>query len=235
MGVVRRIPLRFASRKRHDGAMPDASTYVLFCAAALALLIVPGPAVLYIVARSVEQGRRGGLISVAGIHLGTLVHVGAASMGLSAVLVRSALAFTIVKIAGAAHLVALGLRRLLRPRIVGDTTVTRATLSRVFWQGTIVNVLNPKTAVFFFAFLPQFVEPAGGSAGLQILLLGITFVVLGAMSDGVYALLAGTLGPRLLHRPRAQTARERVSGGVCVALGVATAFGADTPRRLPAT
>ena len=215
--------------------MPTIESLAVFAVASAVLILIPGPAVLYIVARSVEQGRRGGLVSVAGIHLGSLVHVGAASAGLSALLVRSALAFTVVKIAGAAYLIALGLRRLLRPRLVADTAVAHAALSRVFWQGAIVNVLNPKTAVFFFAFLPQFVEPSRGSAGLQILFLGLTFVVLGAMSDGAYALLAGTLGPRLLHRPRSQAARERASGGVCVALGVATAFGAETPRRLPAT
>ena len=208
--------------------MPDASTWMLFCVAALALLVVPGPAVLYIVARSVEQGRRGGLVSVAGIHLGTLVHVGAASAGVSAVLVRSALAFTVVKIAGAGYLVVLGLRRLLRPMPVDHASAPRAALRRVFWQGVVVNVLNPKTAVFFFAFLPQFVDPDAGRVGLQVLILGVTFVVLGALSDGAYALLAGTLGPRLLRRPRAAKARERISGGVCVALGVATA-------RLPAT
>lgn len=215
--------------------MPDAATWTLFCVAALALLVVPGPAVLYIVARSVEQGRRGGLMSVAGIHLGTLVHVAAASAGLSALLVRSALAFTSVKLAGAAYLVILGTRRLLRPVATSDAPIAKAALRRVFWQGAIVNVLNPKTAVFFFAFLPQFVDPHAGRVGLQVLVLGITFVVLGAVSDGGYALLAGTIGPRLLHRPRAARARERISGGVCVALGLATAVGAESPRRLPAT
>ena len=215
--------------------MPDASTFALFCVAALALLVVPGPAVLYIVARSVEQGRRGGLVSVAGIHLGTLVHVGAATAGLSALLVRSALAFTALKLAGAVYLVVLGMRRLLRPAAAEGAAVERTALRRMFWQGAVVNVLNPKTALFFFAFLPQFVEPGRGRVAVQVFALGLTFVVLGALSDGTYALLAGTLGPRLLHQPGAAAARERISGGVCVALGVATAVGVDSPRRLPAT
>ena len=186
--------------------------------ATLALLVVPGPAVLYIVARSIEQGRRGGVLSVLGIHTGTLVHVAAASVGLSAILVRSATAFTIVKLAGAAYLVVLGLRRLLRPAVSDDDGTPKKRSRHVYWQGVVVNVLNPKTAVFFFAFLPQFARTKS-----EIVVLGATFVVLGVLSDGTYALLAGTLGPRLSAGRAAQRLRERVSGAFCVALGLVTA------------
>ncbi|MBV8959704.1 MAG: LysE family translocator [Actinobacteria bacterium] len=212
--------------------MPDAATLGLFALAALALLLIPGPAVLFIVARSVEHGRRGGLVSVLGIHTGTLVHVAAAAVGLSAILVRSAALFTTVKLVGAAYLIALGVRRLVRPaRSSEETTTSDSALRRVYWQGVVVNVLNPKTALFFFAFLPQFVHPERGHVGLQVLVLGATFVVLGAMSDSTYALLAGTIGVRIFRRPSAVLMRERMSGGVYVALGLATALGAHTPRR----
>jgi len=212
--------------------VPDAATLGLFALAALALLVIPGPAVLFIVARSVEHGRRGGLVSVLGIHTGTLVHVTAAAVGLSAILMRSATVFTTVKLVGAAYLIGLGVRRLLRPvRATQDDAPANGSLRRVYWQGVVVNVLNPKTALFFFAFLPQFVHPERGHVGLQVLVLGATFVLLGVMSDCTYALLAGTLGARLFRRPAAVVARERVSGGVYVALGVATALGAHPPRR----
>ena len=197
--------------------MPDPSRWGLFALATLALLVVPGPAVLYIVARSIEQGRRGGVLSVLGIHTGTLVHVAAASVGLSAILVQSATAFTVVKLAGAVYLVVIGLRRLLRPA-VSDDDVPRKRSRHVYWQGVVVNVLNPKTAVFFFAFLPQFARTKS-----EIVVLGATFVVLGVLSDGAYALLAGTLGPRLSGGRAAQRLRERISGAFCVALGLVTA------------
>jgi threonine/homoserine/homoserine lactone efflux protein len=213
--------------------MPSAATLVLFAGAALLLLVITGPAVLYIVGRSVEHGRRGGLVSVLGIHTGTLVHVAAAAVGLSALLVRSAAVFTTVKLVGAAYLIGLGVRRLVRPRTedTGSAGQEDGALRRVYWQGVVVNVLNPKTALFFFAFLPQFVRPERGHVALQVLVLGTMFVVLGALSDSTYALLAGTLGARLFRRPAAVVARERVSGGVYVALGVATAFSAHPVRR----
>src|SRR4051812_9439861 len=149
----------------HDRSVPDASSMALFATAALALLLIPGPAVLYIVSRSVDQGRRAGLVSVLGIHTGSLVHVTAATLGLSALLVSSATAFQIVKYVGAAYLIVLGLRQILdrRRRRVAAVELPELPLRRIYLQGVIVNVLNPKTAVFFFAFLPQFVEPGHGA------------------------------------------------------------------------
>jgi threonine/homoserine/homoserine lactone efflux protein len=207
--------------------MPDAPTFALFVVASLALTIVPGPAVLYIVARSVEGGRPAGLVSVLGIGVGGLVHVVFAAVGLSAILVSSAAAFTVVKWLGAAYLVYLGLQRILaRDEESAAVRVEREPLSRVFSQGVVVNVLNPKTALFFLAFLPQFVDPSRGVVPAQIALLGITFVVLALCTDGLYALLSGSAADWLRRRnenPRIRRGQRYVSGGVYIALGAATA------------
>ena len=202
--------------------MAEPSTLLLFVAAALALLAVPGPAVLYIVAQSVDQGRRAGLVSMLGIHTGSLVHVAAAALGLSSLLVSSATAFQVVKYAGAAYLIFLGVRRLLTREDVGSPPRPRSR-ARLFRQGVVVNVLNPKTALFFLAFLPQFVDVEGGHVGLQIVVLGLLFTALGLLSDGTYALLAGTLGGRLRRSRAFAHAQRWVSGTVYVGLGAATA------------
>ena len=204
--------------------LPDLPTLGLFVAAALLLLLTPGPAVLYIVARSIAEGRRAGLISMLGVHAGTLVHVAAAAAGLSALLAASATAFSVVKYLGAAYLVYLGVRRLLDPRTLaapGDGTAPR--LRRAFLDGVIVNVLNPKTALFFLAFLPQFVDIGRGALGAQILLLGGIFVALGLMTDGLYALSAGTAAQWLRANPRFLAGERWVSGGMFIGLGVAAA------------
>jgi threonine/homoserine/homoserine lactone efflux protein len=199
--------------------VPDAAHLAVFCAAALALLLVPGPAVLYVVTQSIDQGRRAGLASVAGIHTGTLVHVAAATAGLSAVLASSALAFDIVKYAGAAYLLVVGIRRLAgRDRAATAQRPVRA----LYRQGIVVNVLNPKTALFFVAFLPQFATTWRG-----VLVLGLIFGLLGFVTDGAYALLAGTFGERLRARQRLQ---RYVSGVVFVALGAFAAL-TSPPRR----
>jgi threonine/homoserine/homoserine lactone efflux protein len=200
--------------------MIDPGRLALFVAAAVALLVVPGPAVLYVVTQAVDGGRRAGLASVAGIHSGTLVHVAAATVGLSALLASSALAFDVVKFAGAAYLILVGLRRLTgRERAELPEARPRRALGALYRQGIVVNVLNPKTALFFLAFLPQFVDPARGPAWRQILALGLLFSVLGFVSDSTYALVAGTLGG-VLRRSRGYVRAQRyVSGLVFVALG----------------
>ena len=212
--------------------MPDASTFALFIVAALVLLVVPGPSVLYIVARSIEGGRTAGLVSVLGVQTGAMVHIAFAAVGLSAILASSAVAFSVIKWLGAVYLVWLGLRRIFgRDEEEGDVAVEPAPLSRVFSQGVIVNILNPKTALFFLAFLPQFVDPARGAAWTQILLLGATFVILALCSDGLYALLSGTAGGWLRRRMKGATFRRGqrfVSGGILIALGaVAAVSGKD--------
>ena len=205
--------------------MPEPSTLAVFVLAAVALLITPGPAVLYIVARSVEQGRWAGLVSALGVHVGTLVHVAAAALGLSALLVSSALAFDIVKYLGALYLIYLGVRRLLTSdAAAASTAAAPRSLRRLFTQGIVVNILNPKTALFFLAFLPQFADPARGQLGLQILGLGLIFVALGVVSDGLYAVLAGTAGGWLKQGGRFLRVERYVTGGVFVGLGLTAAF-----------
>ena len=205
--------------------MPDAATLALFSLAALALIVVPGPAVLYIVARSVDQGRRAGVVSALGIGVGGLVHVLAATVGLSALVVSSARAFEAVKYAGAAYLIVLGVRRLLtREEAPEDRDVQRAPLGRVFRDGVVVNVLNPKTALFFLAFLPQFVDPNAAHPALQIAFLGVLFALLGLVTDSAWALVAGTAGGMLRRSRRFVRTQRYVTGGVYVGLGVATVF-----------
>lgn len=210
--------------------MPETSTLALFAVAAVTLLLIPGPAVLYIVTRSVDQGRAAGLASVCGVHVGTLLHVAAAALGLSALLVSSATAYDTVRWLGAAYLVWLGVRRLLaRDEDVPEAAAAghdarRTGLGRIFAQGVVVNVLNPKTALFFFAFLPQFVDTSRGSVPFQVVVLGAAFVLLGLLSDGAYALLASTGAGWLRRRPKVARASRLVSGGVLISLGVTTAL-----------
>ncbi len=204
--------------------IPDGSTLGLFVLAALALLLVPGPSVLYIVTRSIEQGRVAGLVSVLGVHLGSLVHITAAAIGLSSLLVSSALAFNVVKYLGAAYLVFLGIRALLTKEVPGDVAVPPAPLGKLLRQGAIVNILNPKTALFFLAFLPQFVDPDAGMPALQIVFFGLVFVALGFVTDGLYALLAGTAGNWLRASRGWYAARRYVSGSVFIGLGLVAAF-----------
>jgi threonine/homoserine/homoserine lactone efflux protein len=205
--------------------MPELSTLAVCIIAALVLLVTPGPAVLYIVARSIDQGRLAGLVSTLGVGVGTLFHVAAAALGVSALLVSSALAFNVVKYLGAAYLIYLGVRKLLeREPKMQPELVQPQRLSRIFYQGVVVNLLNPKTALFFFAFLPQFVDIPQGSVALQILLLGLIFVTMGICSDGLYALLAGTMGQWLKGNLGFLRAQRYFAGSVFIALGLTAAF-----------
>jgi threonine/homoserine/homoserine lactone efflux protein len=203
--------------------VPDASTLALFAAASLALAVVPGPAVLYIVARSVDQGRLAGFVSALGIGTGGLVHVVAATIGLSSLLASSATAFTVVKYGGAAYLVLLGIRRMLTREELEDETARPARARRrLFLDGVVVNVLNPKTALFFLAFLPQFVDPDAAAAPLQILALGLVFVAIALCSDSLWAFAAGTAGAWLRRSPWYLGVKRWVTGTVFVGLGLST-------------
>jgi len=202
--------------------VPTPTTFALFCAAALALIVVPGPAVTYVVTQSIDKGRSAGLVSALGVACGGLVHVTAAVAGLSALIASSASAFTVVKLAGAAYLVAIGLWR-LAGRGEDDDEVEAVPSHRLFWQGAVVNVLNPKTALFFLAFLPQFVDPHGGPVAVQAALLGTVFVVLAALSDSTYAVVSAALADRVRGSRRARRVRRYVSGSIFVALGVTAA------------
>ena len=202
--------------------IPDSTSVGLFCLAALALLAIPGPAVLYSVVQSAEQGRRVGLASVAGIHLGTLVHVTAAVAGLSALVLASPVAFNVVKYAGAGYLVYLGIRKLLgRDQQAPVDEARAAPLRQALLRGIVVNVLNPKTALFFLAFLPQFVDTGRGGVWSQALVFGLLFIGLGLVTDSLYALAAGTIGGVIRRKRRL----VRYGSGVIYAtLGAAAAL-----------
>ncbi len=205
--------------------MPDNALLLGFVAAALVVLLMPGPAVVYVVARSLAQGQRAGLVSVLGLSAGCLVHVAAATVGLSAILLTSAVAFEFVKLLGAAYLVYLGIRTILQPtRAEGPGELTRRPLGRLFADGALVNVLNPKIAVFFLAFLPQFVDPAAGDVTRQVLFLGLLYVLLGVLTDSAYALLAGRVRRWFVGRLALGSAPKVASGLVYIGLGVSTAL-----------
>jgi threonine/homoserine/homoserine lactone efflux protein len=205
--------------------IPDPPAIGLYVVAALVLLLVPGPSVLYVVTRSIEQGRRAGLASVVGIHVGTLVHIAAATLGLSALVLSSAVAFTAVKVAGAVYLIGLGLWTLLSRKAELDIAVRgERNLRRAFAQGVVVNVLNPKTALFFLAFLPQFVDPNAPHPAVQIAFLGFLFAILGMFTDSMWALAAGTAGGVLRRSRRFARVQKYVSGSIYIGLGLATAL-----------
>jgi threonine/homoserine/homoserine lactone efflux protein len=204
--------------------MPALSTLAIFLLSGLGILLIPGPAVLYVVTRSVAQGRRAGLASVLGIEMATLVHILAATLGLSALLLSSALAFNIVKYLGAAYLIFLGLRTLLSKKQHQDVSIEPVrSLSQLFGQGFLVNLLNPKTAIFFYAFLPQFVDPNRGSVVGQIFLLGVLFALMATCTDGLYALLGSAVGRWLNQSRSVQRWQRYITGFIYILLGVATA------------
>jgi len=201
------------------------SQLFFFMSAALALLLIPGPAVLYITARSASQGRVAGLVSVLAIETANFVQAVAAALGLSAILLSSALAFDVVKYLGAAYLIYLGIRKLLAgDNGAEDEEVKQESLSRIYWQGFAVNILNPKTALFFFAFLPQFVDPTKGNITAQNLLLGAIFVGMAIITDSMYALLASSLAGKLSKNQRFQRDQRYFAGLVYIGLGITTAL-----------
>ena len=210
--------------------MPSLSTYAVFIATALALLAIPGPAVLYVVTRSIEMGRAGGIASVAGITTGTIVHVTLATAGLSSLILASKTAFDAVKYVGAAYLIFLGVRRLLT-REAEEAEEERAprTLRRAYTQGVVVNLTNPKTIVFIFAFIPQFVDPNAHHVWLQVLVFGLSFALLGFLSDNLYAMAAGSVADRLRASPALTRFQRWFGGSILIGLGIAAA--AWTPSR----
>lgn len=205
--------------------MPDSQTIWLFSLAAAALIVIPGPAVLYIVAQSVGQGRRAGLVSASGVASGGLVHVVGASVGLSGLLLSSATLFSAVKLAGAAYLIYLGTRRLLGMDASALTAPSEPrSRRRLYRDGAVVNILNPKTALFFYAFLPQFLDPDRGSVVVQGLVLGSIFVAIALASDSMWALASGSAATWLRERPIAVQLERWITGIVFIALGCAAAL-----------
>jgi threonine/homoserine/homoserine lactone efflux protein len=206
--------------------MPSTATLLVFATATLALLAIPGPSVIFVVARTLEHGRAAGLVSVLGIETGALVHVAAAATGISALIAASPVAVTALRWGGGLYLVALGVRALAARRGGGGgeqaptlaaTSRCSTTRRRLFAQGVLVDLLNVKTALFFIAFLPQFVEPGHGPVALQTAVLGLTFVALALLSDGAYALVAARLGGR--RAGGAGRGMTLASGGAYVGLG----------------
>ncbi len=205
--------------------MPEWGTLGLFVLAATAMVVTPGPSVLYVVARSIDQGRGAGFASAIGIQAGTLIHVGAAVIGLSAILASSATAFMVVKYLGAAYLIYLGLRTLLvPPQAVSASTPAPRSLRRTFVQGMVVEALNPKTALFFLAFLPQFIDSDRGSVSSQAFVLGAVVAIIGLVSDSMYALIAGTIGGFLRRNAVFPRVQRLISGGVYLGLGATAAL-----------
>jgi len=197
----------------------------LFLMASVILLVVPGPAVIYIVTRSIDQGRLAGFISTLGIQVGTLVHMLAAVCGVSAILMTSAMAFNAVKYLGAAYLIFLGIQKLLEKEPSPEVKkIEPKKLKSTFYEGILVNVLNPKTALFFFAFLPQFIDPSEGSAVIQILFLGFIFIFMALISDGFYALMAATLGHWLKQNAHFLRLQRYLTASTYILLGLVTAF-----------
>ncbi|MFG1698495.1 LysE family translocator [Nonomuraea sp. NPDC049309] len=202
--------------------MIDPTTFAVFVTVSITVVLIPGPNHLYIAARGLSQGRAAGLASAFGVETGTLVHIAAAAAGLSYAIARSATLFAIIKWAGVAYLVYLGVRALTGKEQRSDAPEPQP-LPRVFLEGLLVNVLNPKVALFFLALLPQFVDPRAGSPALQVVVLGLTLLLVGLISDVVYAVTAGAIGRRLT---RAATPMRYAGGVVYLALGVLTAFAA---------
>jgi len=205
--------------------MPGGTLLLGFITASLVVLVIPGPGVLYVVARSVGQGYRAGLVSVLGLSVGALVHVGAAAGGLSAILLTSATAFGIVKFLGAGYLIYLGLRTLFARRPApGPQAAPPLPSRRLFIDGIVVSVFNPKIAMFFLAFLPQFVDPGQGPVAGQVFLLGLLYVVLALLTDGAYALLAGHMGRWVGGRVIQGPLPRYLCGGLYLGLGLNTAL-----------
>jgi threonine/homoserine/homoserine lactone efflux protein len=205
--------------------VPEFNSLLVFIAAGLLLNITPGPDVLYIVGRSIGQGRLAGLVSVLGISTGCLFHVASAALGLSALMLALPLAYNVVRYAGAAYLVWLGVRALVsKSSPLHVQRVEPERLGRVFRQGVVTNMLNPKVALFFLAFLPQFTDPARGPVPLQIALLGLIFIANGTVVCIAYALAASWLGDWLKSRYDVATWLNRAMGALFVGLGVRLAL-----------
>jgi len=205
--------------------MPALETIILFMAAALALNVTPGPSIFYVMSRSVGQGRTAGLVSALGLGTGSLIHAGAAALGLSVILAYSPLAYTAVKYLGAGYLVYLGVQILLvRDRQLSTAVLAHVSLTRVFWQGVVTELLNPKIVLFFMSFLPQFVDPARGSVAGQTLFLGLLFHVTGVPINMLVAVVGGAIASWLSQNPVFARVRNGLAGAVLIGLGVRLAL-----------
>jgi RhtB (resistance to homoserine/threonine) family protein len=205
--------------------MPDTPTLFAYIAACIAIILAPGPAQALVLSRTLSDGRKSGVMTAIGLNVGTVFHALAAALGLSVILATSALAFSIVKYIGAAYLVYLGIQA-LRTK-TSDTHITRSESSspmQAFSRAVMVGILNPKVALFFLAFLPQFVDPARGSVFAQFLLLGSLLALLDIFYETVLVFIFNAMSGWLTHNPRFTIWRQRVTGTVLIGLGVRLAF-----------
>lgn len=209
------------------------STIWLFVISATALLIMPGPAVFYIMARSIDQGKEAGLVSVLGVSLGGAVHVLAGAAGVSAILMTSATAFTIVKYLGAVYLVYLGCKTLFstsHENHVASSKTNHKKLWKIFYESVIVEVMNPKTALFFLAFFPQFITPSAGSVSAQFLLLGTIFIILAFINDSLYAILAASIRKWIVGKKGHAKVVNKVTGYLYIVLGIFSTFASPSNK-----
>ncbi len=205
--------------------MPEKAAFLTFLLAAFMLNIAPGPDMLYVIGRSVGQGRRAGIVSSLGIFAGCWVHIFAAAVGIAALLRSSPMAFNVVRYAGAAYLLYLGVKIILqRAGSLDAQQLPPDSLGSIFRQGVITNILNPKVALFFLAFLPQFIDARRGSVALQILVLGLIFNVGGTLVNLAVACAGGTLGELLRRSPRFAQVQKWFTGLVFIGLGARLAW-----------
>jgi threonine/homoserine/homoserine lactone efflux protein len=204
--------------------MPEKTAFLTFLVAALALNLAPGPDMLYVIGRSVGQGRKAGIVSSLGVFVGCWVHILAAAFGIAALLRSSPMAFNAVRYAGAAYLIYLGIRMLAQKTDLSSQSLKTENLTSIFRQGAITNVLNPKVAIFFLAFLPQFIDARRGSVALQIVLLGLIFNVGGTLVNLAVAYAGGTLGELLRRNQAIARLQRRFTGMIFVGLGLRLAW-----------
>lgn len=205
--------------------MLDPSTLALFIGVSWALILSPGPDMIYVITRGMTYGRRAGILSAIGVVCGILVHTTAAALGITLILQTSALAFLFVKLIGAAYLLYLGIQAWRDKNTFHlQASTSMATSGELFWQGVLSNVLNPKIAIFFLAFLPQFVNQASGDVTVQMVVLGLTFACFGLCFLLVVGYSSGTIGKWLSYRPQYAQFFKRLAGGILVALGIRLAF-----------
>jgi threonine/homoserine/homoserine lactone efflux protein len=204
--------------------MFESQTLLLFMTATLALNLTPGPDMLYVIARSAAEGRRAGVVSALGIAAGTLVHTAAVALGLASLLAAVPVAFNVVKLAGAAYLILLGIRALRSSGEIAAPVVERARLRRIFAQGAVTNILNPKVALFFLAFLPQFVDARSGPVALRIVILGVLFNISGTIVNVLVAVISSSASRWSQARLRAPRVMRWLTGGVFIGLGLRLAL-----------
>lgn len=206
--------------------MPTTATLIAFAAAAFALAVIPGPNLIYIITRGIQQGRRAAVVSSMGVQFGMVVHIVLATFGLSALVARSPMLYDVLRYAGAAYLVWLGVS-LLRKRhapVDAPGDLRPESMRRLFLHGLAINLLNPKVILFVLALLPQFIDPARGSTATQMLMLGAVMIVIALVSDTCYGLASGSLGVWLRRHPGSMSRGDRISGLVYLALGVFVAL-----------